>query len=44
MLDNGAPMECFFEEFVACDHVAVEGRDWSLVGAPSGVGGWGAFV
>ena len=28
-------MECFFEEFVAYDHVAVEGRDWSLVGAPS---------
>ena len=39
MVDSGAPMECFFEEFVACDHVRVEGKDWSSVGAPSGWGG-----
>ena len=39
MVDSGAPMECFFEEFVACDHVGVEGRDWSSVEAPSGGGG-----
>ena len=42
MVDSGAPMECFFEEFVDCDHVAIEGRNWNSVGAPRG--GWGAFV